>query len=69
MYRAFDGATVENAIAQLCCTVRTNIAGGIDLDIDAAERDLPAFRFWPRRFGHDAANKWLRGVFTMLFRE
>jgi DNA-binding transcriptional LysR family regulator len=31
--------------------------------------EFPVNQFWHRRFGHDAANKWLRGVFTMLFRE
>lgn len=33
---------------------------------------LPEFQvnqFWHRRFREDAANKWLRSVFTMLFRE
>jgi DNA-binding transcriptional LysR family regulator len=33
---------------------------------------LPEFQvnqFWHRRFRQDAANVWLRGVFTMLFRE
>ena len=33
---------------------------------------LPEFQvnqFWHRRFRDDAANRWLRGVFTMLFRE
>ena len=33
---------------------------------------LPEFQvnqFWHRRFRDDAASKWLRGVFTTLFRE
>lgn len=31
--------------------------------------EFPVNQFWHRRFGHDAANKWLRGVFALLFRE
>lgn len=31
--------------------------------------EFPVNQFWHRRFAHDAGNKWLRGVFTMLFRE
>lgn len=33
---------------------------------------LPEFQvnqFWHRRFRHDAANSWIRGVFAQLFRE
>lgn len=60
-----------NAVATLPMSVATVLAEDLNLEIIRPPLKLPKieiFQYWHNRFHREPANKWIRSVFTDLFR-